>query len=315
MALTHRLDVCWLCEEPMDESKEHILPQAVTYDSSLQVTGFICTRCNNRTGTEWDAHLAKACHLKFRQDQNYLVNLRESGRSRIPTDFITFDGEVIEGSTDRESNFYERRRKPLETDLGNGYVRVSLQGSAGDKKLWEQMDNVRKRFRGPTLENMSTEVVFGVPSHEVEISRNNVRKSLIKSYMALAYHVGIDPNICDASIPYMRDETSECFLLEPPILMLRELYVGYRHVVMIYNLGHFLVGSAHISGFPWETRRATLGGEQFVECLVPALMSRQYDGPPIMKAYVVNVKDKGHEVLDIKGLIDDGTIGFNPRQP
>ena len=57
MALSHRLDTCWLCGEPMDESKEHVLPESITYGGSLRVSGFICTRCNNITGTEWDAAL------------------------------------------------------------------------------------------------------------------------------------------------------------------------------------------------------------------------------------------------------------------
>ena len=315
MALAYRLDTCWLCGEPMNESKEHILPKAVTYDRSLQVVGFICKDCNNRTGTKWDAHLANACQLIFRGDQNYLLNLRQSGRSRLPTDFISFSGEVIEGSTDSQGNFHEKRSKPVETDLGDGYKSVSFQGAVGDNKLLEQLANIRKRFQGPTVVTAATELIYGIPSYEIQVSQDSIRKSLIKSYMALAYHVGIDPNVCDASIPYLRAETSECFLQEPPIFMLRERYVRYRHIVMTYSMNHFLMGGAHISGFPLESRRSMLEGELYVESLVPALISRRYDGPPIMKAYVVNVKDKGHSVLDIRDLLNDGSIKFNPRQP
>ena len=202
MAPAYRLDTCWLCDGPINESKEHILPEAITYGSSLQVVGFIFKECNNRTGTKWDSGLASACQPQFKYDHNYLANLRKAGRNRLLTDFMTSDGEVIEGTMDSEGNFREKRRKPVETEMGDGYVSVSLQGSEGDKKLLEQVESVRKRFDGPTSETIETELVHGVTSHEIEVSHSRIRKSLIKSYMALAYHVGIDPNTCDVSMPY-----------------------------------------------------------------------------------------------------------------
>ena len=320
MAPSYRLDTCWLCVEPMNESKEHVLPEAITYDNSLQFVGFICKECNNRTGTQWDADLANACQLVFRGDQNYLANLRKSGRTRIPTDFITFDGEIIEGTTDYEGNFREKRSRPVETEKDDGYISVFLQGSRDDKKFLEQMENVRKRFQGPKEEVIETETLYGVPSHEIQISKEKIRKSLIKSYMALAYHVGIDPNICGVSMPYLRGETSQVLLQEPPMFMFRERDVHYRHIVLIYSAsiyggGGFLMGGAHISGFPLESNSRMLDGELYVESLVPALLSTRYAGPSTMKAYVVDVKDRGHQVQDIECLLNDGTLQFNPGQP
>ena len=316
MSSTLCLDTCWLCDGPMNESKEHILPKAITYEGSLQVTGFICEDCNNRTGTEWDASLATTCQPKFRSDSNYPVHLRKSGPRRTPTDFITFDGEVIEGSTDFEGNFHERRRKPEETEEGDGYASVSLQGSMSDKKFLEQMENAKERFHGPTTEVLRTETVHGIPSYEISIQWDEISKTLIKSYMALAYRVGIDPNACDTSITYLRGETPTYTRQEPPIFLFREHDVRYRHVIVIYSMGRFLVGGAHISGLPLELYGGTnLDGGLHVESLVPALMSTRYDGPSVMKAYVVSVKDKQHRILDIRHLLGDGTMRFNPRQP
>ena len=68
----------------MDDSKEHVLPESITYGSSLRVTGFICKKCNNQTGTEWDAEIAKACRPMFKADLNYPPNLRESGPRYTP---------------------------------------------------------------------------------------------------------------------------------------------------------------------------------------------------------------------------------------
>ena len=77
----------------------------------------------------------------------------------------------------------------------------------------------------------------------------------------------------------------------------------------------FLMGGAHISGFPLESNSRMLDGELYVESLVPALLSTRYAGPSTMKAYVVDVKDRGHQVQDIERLLNDGTLQFNPGQP
>lgn len=315
MGLSYRLDTCWLCKEPMNDSNEHVLPEAITYKRSLRVVGFMCNACNNRTGTQWDASITVACQPKFRADPNYLPHLRKSGPKRMPTEFITFDGEIIEGSTDYKGNFQEKRKKPRETDLGDGFASVVLEGSVCDKEFLKQIENQRKRFRGPTSETWKTAVVHGVPSHEIKISKSRISKSLIKSYMSLAYHVGIDPRICDISIPYLRGETAEYKLQEPPIFVFRECGVHYKHVILVYSMDHFLIGGAHISGLPLELYSSVLDGELYIESLVPALISTQYNGPPIMKAYVVDIKDKGHRVLDIRYLLSDSTVKFNQRQP
>ena len=308
-----RFDTCWLCQGTMRDSQEHILPKAITYDTSLRVPGFICRACNNRTGTDWDAWVTIACQPKFRTDSNYLSSLRESGPRRIPAEFITSDGEVIEGSVGSNGDFQETRKRPRETDMGNGFVTVSLQGAASDKKLFDQWEKVRDRFIDPVSEVVDTEYVHGITAYDIKISIVAIRKAIIKSYMALAYHVGIDPNVCDVSVPYLRGENADCMLQDPPIFVFREREVRYQHIILVYSMSNFLFGGAHISGSPLEQNGTSLDGELYVESFLPSLLSTRYNGPSIMKAYVVNVKEKEHEVLDIRRLLDNGTVKFNPR--
>ena len=315
MALTHRLCTCWLCDQPMNESNEHVLPESITYRSSLRVRGFICERCNNQTGTEWDVALAIACQHKFRADSNYLPNIRTSGPRRPPAEFITNSGEIIEGNVDHEGNFQEKRSRPEQVDMGDGYAVVTIQGSVEDKKILEQRDSVMKGFDSVISVTSQEEIVHGRVSQEIQVSHGKIRRSLVKSYMALAYYLGIDPNMCDASVPYLRGETADCLLQEPPIFIFREPALRYKHIAMVYSMSNFLLGGAHISGYPLELLRSSkLRNELHVETLVPALLSRKYVGPPIMKAYVVDVRHKQYRILDIGRLLEDSTVKFNPRQ-
>ena len=316
MVLSSRLETCWLCGKPMDESKEHVLPESITYRASLRVAGFMCKNCNNQTGTEWDAEIATVCRPRFKADPNYPDNLRESGPKYTPGEFITSDGEVIVGSKDYQGNFHEMPKKPREEDFGSGYKLVSIQGAVGDKRLYQQVGQQIKRFDHIVSVTSNEESVSGVFSQKITMSHGKIRKALMKSYMALAYYVGIDPNVCNASIPYLRGEANECTLQEPPIFLFGERAAQYNHITLLYSMGNFLLGGAHISGFPLEL---LMGGyldkELHVESLVPALLSTQYDGPPIMKAYIVNIRDRQHSVLDIRCLLDNSTVKFNPRQP
>ena len=136
MAAPHHLDTCWLCGGPMDKSREHVLPESITYSSSLWVSGFICTRCNNRTGTEWDVAIASVCQPAFRTDLQYPPHLRKSGPKFTPAEFITSDGEVIAG-TQTTRAIFERPQRSL-------------------KKNSLTMDTSLCQFKGPQMISGST---------------------------------------------------------------------------------------------------------------------------------------------------------------
>ena len=161
----------------------------------------------------------------------------------------------------------------------------------------------------------SGEIITGVSSYLIELSPAKIRKSLLKSYMALAYYVGIDPNICNIAISYLRSEAHECLLQEPPIFVFCEQVTKYNHITLIYSMGKFLFGGAHISGYPLTLlTEAYLGGKLHYESLVPSLLSTQYNGPSIMKAYMVNIREKQHDVLDMRCLLNSGAVNFNSRE-
>ena len=300
MTPSNQPTTCWLCQGPMDESKEHILPEAITYRSSLQVSGFICTRCNNTTGSEWDSELAAACRPFFGRDGNYPSHLRESGPQYTPAEFITLGGDVFVGTMDREGHFRPNPKKPEVETLEDGVKLILVDGAADDKRIYEQ---ARKQMEGTSeilSERRDVKQEWGATSQEITIDEGKIRKALVKSYMALAYHIGVDPSICDTAVPFLRDETDGIFELASPRVVFRERSVRYRHIIIIYSAEDHLFGCAYISGFLLNlTRGKVLDKELYLESLAPTLLSTQYVGPPLRKAYVVNLEDRKHEVKDV----------------
>ena len=201
-------------------------------------------------------------------------------------------------------------------ELGDGYTLVTIQGAVGDKRISRQMESQVEHFEHIDSMTLRDGIVRGELSRIVKIEHGRIRKALMKSYMALAYYAGIDPRVCNISIPYLRGIRSEAILQEPPVFLFHDRSARYNHISLIYSMDKFLLGGAHISAFPSDLlTRGQSNNESYSESLVPALLSTQYDGPPIMKAYMVNLKDRQHNVLDIRCLLDDGTVKFNPRQP
>ena len=230
---------------------------------------------------------------------------------------MTFDGDVVVGTLDHDGNFRPNPKKPEVKDMGDGSKRVSVQGAADDRRIYEQMEIQRKRFNHIESEVRDEDLVGGIPSQEITIYWERIMKTLVKSYMALAYHLGIDPFICNMAMPFLRDEAISLlgnemkgvFVVEYPKLMVQERSARYNHIIMIYSAGERLYGGAHISGFPLGfTRGEYLDKELYVESMVPTLLSTQYDGPPLMKAYIVNLRDSKHRVLDMSRLLANGTM-------
>ena len=114
---------------------------------------------------------------------------------------MTFDGDVFVGTIDHDGNFKENPKRPKVEDMGDGNKRVSIQGAADDRRIYEQMDTQRKRFNHILGEERNDELLRGIASQDITIDWGRIRKALVKSYMALAYHVGIDPFICNRRYP------------------------------------------------------------------------------------------------------------------
>ena len=104
---------CWLCETLLTEgnqSREHIIPAAL--GGKRTVANFLCRRCNNSTGSKWDAALV--------------------GASK-PMDFIASFGKWQEAETPHDYDLGNRANRH-ETKSGNE-TRTMYRGG-GDSVTW-----------------------------------------------------------------------------------------------------------------------------------------------------------------------------------
>ena len=248
---------CWLCSvaiTPENDSREHIIPQAL--GGRKTVNGFICKRCNNETGAEWDSDLMKFLELisifvnPSREDGKrtpaisasgddgleYLIHPLSDGRPLIPTIkhprvIETPAGEdriIIEGTFGTEAE----ARNALQKIKERKYHDIDV-----DKEI----ANARRNQSRPTLTNT---IVWNV----------NCRKSVVKTALALAYRNGILRESCEYATNFLSRKYSlaaeavfpsdEQILTTPEdwhsifIMQVEERLVAY---VSYYNVMRFLV--------------------------------------------------------------------------
>ena len=133
---------CALCGDELNEanrSPEHIIPQAI--GGRLTVDSFICSKCNHRTGNEWDADLVTQIQaltvllgtkrqkghpppVLVQNQQGDTVKLHHDGHMTIPGRPIvteTYDEAAKAGtvkitadSVERAETIAEERRKKYE---------------------------------------------------------------------------------------------------------------------------------------------------------------------------------------------------------
>ena len=204
---------CILCGRTLtsaNSGKEHIIPNAI--GGRKTVTEFICRSCNNETGTNWDAELARQL-----QSLSLLLGIKRQQGEVKPKRFPTSSGGEVELHADGKMT--PTKPSHEKTTAGNT---IQLKIRARSTK------EVRKLLRGwqrkyPVLKNRSmADLMSDVQARSyyspdlIEISLGFVGekagRSLVKSAMALVCDAGIDPKACDLALDYLTQDNAEpCF--------------------------------------------------------------------------------------------------------
>ena len=186
---------CWLCDQDLTPTREHIFPQSI--GGRKTVRWFICEKCNNETGTQWDAYLINSIfqlHRLARGDLSHAasvdvtltdndgnpVDAKMSGLDDIRISNIRKDGNQLSASVSDE----EEARRILE-QWKRKYPHIDVD---------EELRNAERSVYA------SREVTFSIV---VEIPR--VEKSIVKTAMAWAFHNGIKPEQCELAYDFLRN--------------------------------------------------------------------------------------------------------------
>lgn len=287
---------CALCSCDLTEessSSEHVIPNAI--GGRLQVPGFVCHGCNNRTGSEWDSALAKQLNVlcvllgiaRERGDVPDELIRQASGKERL----LQADGLM-------------KIRHPvvshIDEDQNSDIISVNVQA-----RSLEEVSRITKELeasyakKGGRLESVSIEdnYVYDLDPtiFQMSVGGGGASLSIVKTALAYAHHCGIGRDACEQAVMSFEGEIRPCF----------GYYYQRNDVIARRQPGihHYLVlrGSR-------ESRRLLCYVEYFGLYRMIVCLSRNYTGQNITKSYGID-PTFGKEV-DVEVDFDISTLSI-----
>lgn len=203
---------CALCLEEWVNTKnsnEHIIPEAI--GGRKTVSGFICEACNNKTGASWDAEISR----QFSVVSNMVGVRRQKGKgpsvrienSEFENLFLNLDGSF---------NVRERPRPVESFDINSQIGHVGFKAGSheqadtiieGLKKKYDKQGYSNVSFTKKDSDSFLSEPV----KVSLNFSGEKAGRSLVKTALALAYHNGVEPELCDSAMDYLTGSGKPCF--------------------------------------------------------------------------------------------------------
>jgi len=196
------LSRCALCDDPLtatNDSSEHVILNAI--GGRLEIRGFICKPCNDRTGRTWDAALASQL--------NGLCLLFSVTRDRgapPPMAISTTAGEKLvmrhEGGLTAAKPTFSR----TETPQGVRFE-LSVRTMAEARKM---LTGLKRKHPDIDVEGLiaSAQVTRSYPEgalmQSFKVGGEDAGRSLVKSCLALAAEAGVSMASCGEALDYLR---------------------------------------------------------------------------------------------------------------
>ncbi len=189
---------CALCDCAIDknnDSREHVIPNAIGGRTELK--GFLCEKCNNERGRNWEAALAKQLNY-------FCLALRiKRARGRPPGQFVT----TTEGTTlYLNPNGTLTNRSPIfEKAASEGKMHLKL--FARDESEARKILRSIKEKHAPNLDVEKELVGFetgpfkvaGALQHRLELDGPEMSRSIVKTALAFAVSKGIPAVECEVA--------------------------------------------------------------------------------------------------------------------
>ncbi len=263
---------CALCDVQLgdqNDSHEHIIPQSI--GGRRTVRRFICKPCNDKTGATWDTELFKQFHWLTVM----LGTSRESGPAK-PIRVDTVSGTTYAVRPNGDISHLNPTVVPNAD--GNSY-RIEAR-SVDDAK--QQLKQLKRRYPALDIEQaLSTAIASSRPVNEVfktsfEFGGEYAGRSMVKSALALAYSLGVQPVACELAMPFLRyaECAPDCLAEHFDCELVRSRPTRLFNCVAVHGDG--------------QTRRLLGYIEYFGVCRWVVHMSKEYDGPDIRGVYCID---------------------------
>ena len=274
------MKTCWLCHKDLTETKEHIIPESIGGKSTVR--GFICRDCNSKTGHKWDVAVTKFESWKFHLHSNLKINPQQDKpiRGNMPD---TGMNVFIDSGVRIRLSF----NAPVKTQLETGEVlyQFSCDPSRVDDLFTSMNTLLSRKGKDPmTRDEFDARIRHHVTPQPVvnftaPMDTPKYYRSVVKTAMAMAFSVGINPMDCGNAVRYLRDESmGEEGVVTLPGTSLQGAIADWtdHHAVTIF-------------GFP--NARMLIGEVLYfgnVAGLV--ILSDSYDGPTIIAGHAINLR-------------------------
>ena len=275
-----QLEVCWLCDNELTMTREHIIPESM--GGKKTVRGFICRHCNSRTGAEWDAAVSEFESWKFLLDPNLRINPRQG--KPLP---VSMADTGMNAFMDSGVHVRLGYNAPVITEDESGQVTYRFTRDASQlDDLFDTMNRLLQRKGKPlmTRDEFNARIEHRVNEGPVitfslQMDMPKYYRSLVKTSMAMAFSVGINPTECGNAVGYLRDETmEEEGVVSLPGMSLKRIFDEWIH----YH-------AVTIFGFP-DSRQLVGEVLYFGSVSGLVLLSDSYDGSRIIAGHSINLK-------------------------
>ncbi|MDD9994574.1 MAG: hypothetical protein OXS35_02330 [Dehalococcoidia bacterium] len=272
--------VCWLCDEQLTETKEHIIPESM--GGRKTVRGFICRDCNSKTGHDWDVAVAEFESWKFHLHDDLKINPQHGKpiRGIMPDKSMNV---LIDSGVQIRLGF----NPPVKTKLETGGVRYqfSCDPSRVDELFAAINTLLQRRGTDPiTRDEFNARIRHTITpqpvvSFSLQLHIPKYFRSLVKTAMAMAFSAGINPMDCGRAVRYLCDETiGEEGVVAPPGTSLEGIIDDWTeyHAVTVF-------------GFP--DSQMLIGEVLYFGTVVGlVILSDSYDGPRIIAGHAISLR-------------------------
>ncbi|HHR6575800.1 TPA: HNH endonuclease [Providencia alcalifaciens] len=286
---------CIICSTEItttNDSDEHIIPNAI--GGKLKIKGFLCRKCNSKTGDKWDVKLSEQLNLF-----SLLLGGVKRDRGVTPSEvFTTISGKEINLANDGIMSI----AKPLyTTETTEGTTTFKYSGSNINQvrhfihKLCQKHPSLNKQNLINSIEITKNYLGQDALTFNPEFGGEESGRSLVKTILAFATKSGIDPFSCNKAIEYLlkNGEPNFGYYYSDDVILKRN-FVKPAHCIAV----HADPVSGLVIGYL----------EYFSVWRVISLLSDCYKGREIKKSYYIYPEDSTSGEMDFNLPIDKGVI-------
>jgi len=193
---------CFLCTAVLtrtNETKEHIIAQAI--GGRKKVMGFICLKCNTKTGRVWDNELADQFH-----DLGLFLRINRQRGTLSPRTIETDKGKEL--LLHHDGNMSLPRSVVTETRVGD-QMSVRIQASTM-RELKKHLNGLSRKYPGKfDVEKLleENEIQASYLTDPIKLSQSMdldlAGKSIVKSVAALVSDAQVNMDACNLAMAYL----------------------------------------------------------------------------------------------------------------